>query len=84
MCQSSALADDQLDEVEQMVKSTFASDLSEVDTSSGAVEFHLASVVGRAHGAEQCRKVYARCRMDFDELAATLRQTMAQASNNLS
>ncbi len=84
VCQSSALpADDpRLGDLEAAVRARFAATLPELDTSSGAVEFHLASVVGAAHGAAHCRAVYARCPAEFGQLADALRQTAAGAQIN--
>ncbi len=52
-----------------------------MDVSSPAVEFQLASVLGRQMGAEQCETVYGQCPLSFEEVARRLRKTAAE--NNL-
>ncbi len=65
---SSARDDSALSDFEASIRASFAATLDEMDVSSGAVEFDLASVVGRSAGAEQCQLLYSRCAMDYGSI----------------
>jgi len=78
VCQVSARLDANLDEFERNLASNFASTVQQIDVFSGAVEFDLASAVGRAAGEEQCANVYARCPLSYEQMSGTIHQAFHQ------
>ncbi len=73
VCDLSSRLDATLSDFELKVKDEFAATMSELDPSSEAVEFDLASVVGATQGPGQCRKVYARCALDYDTVLGVIK-----------
>jgi hypothetical protein len=80
VCDLSSRLESTLSDFEAGLRDNFASSLSEIDPSSGGVEFDLASVIGRTQGVQQCRSVYARCRYDYDTVLGVIRESAARAA----
>ena len=74
VCQLSSSPDSSsLSDFESSIRDSFAATLDEIDVSSGAVEFNLASVVGRSEGAAHCERLYSRCAMDYGSILEVIR-----------
>ncbi len=74
VCEVHAKAFDALDDAEKAVFFLFSGANDSIDVSRESVQFDLAALVGRRAGAEQCRRVYARCEASSDDMKAVLRR----------
>merc|ERR1711935_340316 len=71
ICQLGTKPEDNLDDIEQNIKNMFDGAL---DVTKSSVLFDLAATVGRDAGLEQCKTLYARCQMPYDEMLQFMSQ----------
>jgi hypothetical protein len=75
ICQLSTKPEDNLDGIEQNISSIFGTnEQGALDATKPSVLFDLAAIVGRNAGFEQCKTLYARCQMPYDEMLQFMSQ----------
>lgn len=65
-----------MDEVETTVSELFGED-GVIDVSAPTAEFDLAATMGRMAGFQQCKQIYARCKVDYKTLRNSI-ESMVQ------
>jgi hypothetical protein len=75
ICQLGTKPEDNLDDIEQNISSIFGTnEQGALDATKPSVLFDLAATVGRDAGFEQCKTLYARCQMPYDEMLQFMSQ----------
>ena len=75
ICQLGTKPEDNLDDIEQNIKNMFGTNEDgALDVTKSSVLFDLAATVGRDAGLEQCKTLYARCQMPYDEMLQFMSQ----------
>ena len=69
VCQLNAKHADKLDGLESSIRTVFGPDLAgNLDLSKNSLRFDLAAMVGRNAGLAQCRVLYGKCALPYEEM----------------
>ena len=75
ICQIGTKSEDNLDDIEQNINSIFGTnEQGALDATKPSVLFDLAATVGRDAGLEQCKTLYAKCLIPYDEMLQFMSQ----------
>ena len=83
VCQLGAKPEDSLNDVEKYINAMFGTNQNgALDFLKPSALFDFAATVGRDAGLEQCKTLYARCQMPFQEMTKFMNQKEVLGSFN--